>query len=170
LKQRTAPSPQESVGAAAPVGAVAERDRIRAATGAEVGPDGMIDFATGAAVGRNTGRIPQDNTIASVCFFNLGTVTFYSAVGEGEEAAVSSQHSDLPHGTLTGMQIWFNSDATAEQRKTLMDFGLGYVHDLNTGADTNWSPGAVFPMLSEAEVAAQRSSTQQGSGVPDRWL
>jgi hypothetical protein len=148
----------------------AERARIRAATGAEVGPDGMIDFTTGAAAGRNTGRIPEDNTVAGITLGYAGCIVFYGAVGPGEEAVVPSQHADLPRGTLTGMQIQFGKDATAEQRKTLMDFALGYVHDLNTGANKNWSPGAIFPLQSEAEVAAQRSSTQWGSSVLDRSL
>lgn len=148
----------------------AERARIRAATGAEVGPDGMIDFTTGAAVGRNTGRIPEGCTLASICYFNAGTVTFYGAVGPGEQAAVPSQHADLPRGTLTGMQLQFNDDASASDRAMLLNSGLRYVHALNVGEDKNWSPHAIFPGTTVAEDAAQRSSTQWGSSVLDRSL
>jgi hypothetical protein len=55
------------------------------------------------------------------------------------------------------MQIQFAPGATAEQRSMLLnDVALSYVHDLDTGANKNWSPHAIFPMESVASAAGRR--------------
>jgi hypothetical protein len=131
-----------------------ERTRIRAFTGADVGPDGMIDFTTGGAAGHNIGRIPQGYTSFGICMGGWGSVVWFGAVGPHDQAQVPCQQVPLRRGTLTGMQIQFEPDATAEDRTKLLDMALSYVHALNFGQDKSWSPGAVFPTTTTAEQAA----------------
>jgi hypothetical protein len=131
----------------------------------------MIDFTTGRAAGRHTGRIPEGGTVCGVTFTGIGSVAWFGAVDPGEEAQVPSQRANLPRGTLVGMQIQFAPGATSSQRSMLLnDVALSYVNDLDTGANkTKWSPHAIFPMKSMAEAAALRSSTPP-SRVLDRSL
>ena len=131
-----------------------ERTRIRAFTGADVGPDGMIDFTTGGAAGHNIGRIPQGYTSFGISMGGWGSVVWFGAVGPHDQAQAPCQQVPLHRGTLTGMQIQFEPDATAEDRSKLLDMALSYVHALNFGQDKSWSPGAVFPTTPTAEQAA----------------
>jgi hypothetical protein len=151
----------------------AERTRIRAFTGADVGPDGMIDFTTGGAAGHNIGRIPQGCTSFSICMGGWGSVVWFGAVGPHDQAQAPCQQVPLRRGTLTGMQIQFEPDATAQDRSQLLSMALGYVHALNFGEDKSWAPGAILPTTA-ADAAAERRRHRQPPGTdleqPAWWV